>query len=343
MIVRQSKRGEKIALLDGSEKELDHETLVIADHEKPLAIAGVMGGLDSSVTLLTKDILLESAYFSPSVIARQRQGYNLNSDSSYRFERGVDATIQREAIEYATTLILAIAGGEAGEVIQKENAAHLPKQPTITLKIEQIKQVLGISIPDDEVEGIFDSLHFKWQRDKNAWIIVPPSYRFDITLPEDVIEEIARVHGYDKIPVHHLKAELEVNKSAENAYDLHVLRQALSDQGYHEIISYSFVDKKLQSLLDPENKPVELQNPMTAEMEVMRTNLWPGLVSTLLYNKSRQQHRIRLFEVGTCFVGQGDTLSQKPKIAGLITGAAAREQWGIPSLPAYFSTRALSF
>lgn len=326
--VRQSKPGEKIALLDGSEKELDAQTLVIADKDKPLAIAGVMGGLDSSVTLTTTDILLESAFFMPEVVARQRQYYGLLSESAYRFERGVDSTIQSLAIERATQLILEIAGGKAGPVLSHSCDETLPKQPIISLTPEKIEKVLGISIADEEVERIFKALAFTFNRKNDTWMITVPPYRFDMTLPEDVIEEIARIHGYDKIPTHTLKAELQVAAPDEGSRDLHLLRQVLIDQGYHEIISYSFVDKALQKHLDPERLPYELVNPITADMSVMRTNLWPGLVRTFLYNKSRQQQRIRLFEIGTCFVNQGDHILQQSRLGGLIAGYAVPEQWG---------------
>lgn len=329
IIVRQSKQGEKITLLDGSQKELDGDTLVIADHQKPLAIAGVMGGMDSSVTLTTRDIFLESAYFSPAVVARQRQFYNLNSDSAYRFERGIDSTIQREAMERATQLILEIAGGESGLVIEKVNKAHLPKEKIVSIPHEKITQVLGITIPMNDIKDIFRSLDFVSQFEKGHWIVEVPYYRPDIVLPEDVIEEIARLYGYDKVPTHTLRGILQANQGIDSAPDLHPLRQAFADQGYHEIISYSFVDKKLQSLFDPSASPRELLNPMTAEMAVMRTNLWPGLINTLLYNKARQQHRVRLFEIGTCFITHEDKLLQQQKIAGVITGLAQEEQWGL--------------
>lgn len=336
VVVRQSKQGEKIALLDGSEKELDNETLLIADHEKPLAIAGVMGGLDSSVNLLTRDIFLESAYFSPATIARQRQFYNLNSDSAYRFERGVDPTLQSEAIERATQLILEIAGGQAGPVVPVESKDHLPKPVVITLVHEKIAQVLGIDIPDKEVERIFQALQFSYKREKSNWVVQVPAYRFDLTLPEDLIEEIARIHGYDKIPTHNLRAVLRVSQAEDAADDLHVLRLALSNQGFNEIISYSFIDKKLQALLDPREVAREIMNPITGDMTVMRTNLWPGLMTTLLYNKSRQQQRIRLFELGTCFLTRNNEISHQSRLGGLITGLASAEQWGIPSREADF-------
>lgn len=328
IIVRKSRAGEKIVLLDGSEQTLNDETMVIADHENPVAIAGVMGGLNSSVTLLTKDILLESAYFSLSVIAKQRQHYGLSSESAYRFERGVDPAIQREAIDRATALILESAGGKPGPILEQKSEAHLPKQQTITLPHQQIAQVLGIDIPKEKIKQIFAALDFSSElNNENTWRIHIPTYRFDITIPEDVIEEIARLYGYDHIPTHYLSSTLRQDQK-EAAQDFTVLRQALSDQGYHEIISYSFVDKDLQSLLHPAQTQRELLNPITAEMTVMRTNLWPGLITTLLYNKSRQQHRIRLFEIGTCFREDG---KEEQKIAGIAMGLASPEQWGIPS------------
>lgn len=336
IVVRQAKKGEKIALLDGSEKGLEAEALVIADHEKPLAIAGVMGGLESSVTSLTRDIFLESAYFSPAVVARQRQYYGLNSDSAYRFERGVDSTIQREAIERATQLILDIVGGEPGPVIEVVSEEHLPSACKVSLPHEKITQILGISIPEKEVERIFHSLQMAYVFQDKTWIIDVPPYRSDIKLAEDIIEEIARLYGYDHIPTHKIKSVLQANQVEDSAQDLQALRMALCDQGYHEVISYSFVDKKLQALLDPDETPRELLNPMTADMAVMRTNLWPGLVNTLLYNKSRQQHRIRLFEIGTVFITLDHQLYQQQKWGGLMMGSAYQEQWGQPGREADF-------
>jgi phenylalanyl-tRNA synthetase beta chain len=328
IIVRKSTQGEQITLLDGSEKTLDAETLIIADEKKPLAMAGVMGGIDSSVTLLTKNIFLESAFFTPQIVARQRQYYGLASDSAYRFERGVDFTIQREAMERATQLILEITRGEAGPVIEVAPTDVKPKSCSVTLTHDKMTKVLGISIDKNEVDNIFKALAFPFKQNNDEWTVEIPPYRSDITLPEDLIEEVARIHGYDKIPVHALKGELQV-AHAEEEMDLNPLKQVLCDEGYHEVISYSFVDSNMQQLLHPDSRACELVNPITAEMSVMRTNLWPGLVNAMLYNKSRQQHRIRLFETGTCFIQHENQLVQETRLGGLATGLAAPEQWGI--------------
>lgn len=330
IIVRLSKAGEKIKLLDDSEKELDAKTLVIADSQQSLAIAGVMGGIPSSVTSQTTDVFLESAYFTSETVARQRQYYNLSSDSASRFERGVDPTMQRQAIERATQLILEIAGGKVGPVIEKVSEAHLPKSVTIHLPQDKIKRVLGIEISPDEIKKIFDRLQFHHSLQKDKWEVTVPAYRFDMTLPEDLIEEIARLYGYNNIPTHSLAATLHATATPDPS-DLSAIRRTLSDQGYHEIISYSFIDKPLQQLFDPQSSASELINPITANMNVMRTNLWPGLLSTLQYNKSRQQQRIRLFEIGTCFIERNGKLHQEPKVAGVITGSIYPEQWGSAS------------
>lgn len=341
IIVRQSKQDEQITLLDGSEQTLDAQTLIIADHEKPLAIAGVMGGLNSSVTLLTKDIFLESAYFFPEVIARQRQYYNLSSESAYRFERSIDPTIQQEAIERATQLILSIAGGEPGPVMDFVSQGYFPKKRLIELSSIKTEQVLGMAIPKQEINAIFNALKFSYEdtttiknispegieKEETIWCVCVPSFRADITIREDLIEEIARLHGYDNIPTHQVKAEL-LSPQPVQTPNQDFIRQILSDGGYHEIISYSFIDKKLQSLLDPNELPRELLNPISTEMAVMRTNLWPGLINTLLYNKSRQQSRVRLFELGTCFISQGKEIVQPLRLAGLASGLAYPEQWG---------------
>lgn len=332
--VRHSKANEKIILLDGSEQQLDAETLVIADSENPLAIAGVMGGMASSVTTLTQHIFLESAFFKAQTIAKQRQQYGLNSDSSYRFERGVDYTIQRQAIERATKLIIDIAGGEAGPVIEVMHQDALPAAMTIRVDSEKITKVLGMSISAQEIETYFQALNFSFKKlaeTSDLWEVNVPAYRFDLTLPEDIIEEIARLHGYDKIPTHTLQGNLRITQTEQNAKDWTPLKHVLRDAGYHEVISYSFVDSQLQSYFDPHTTPCPIVNPITADMDVMRTNLWPGLVKTLLYNQSRQQQRIRLFEIGACFVQQEEALLQQAKLGGLISGLVAPEQWGEPA------------
>ncbi|MFZ2314083.1 MAG: phenylalanine--tRNA ligase subunit beta [Gammaproteobacteria bacterium] len=329
IVVRHATAGEKITLLDGSEKELEATAVVIADADVPVALAGVMGGEESSVTPTTTNIFLEAAYFTPKMIAGQRKQYQLNSDSAHRFERGIDTASQREAIEHVTQIILDILGGEPGPVIEQTQAGYPPARPVISLPAEKITRLLGIEIAHADIQAIFNALNMEavWQTNSHTWEVKAPSYRPDITIPEDLIEEIARLYGYDKIPTQHLRAQLQSNAAADET-GWQSLRLAFSERGYHEIISYSFVGKEIQAQLDPEHAPKELLNPITSDMTVMRTNLWPGLINTYRYNKSRQQHRIRLFEIGACFITKGDELLQTSRIGGLISGSALPEQWG---------------
>lgn len=331
IIVRMAKEGEEITLLDGQTKKLTPDTLVIADKIRPLAIAGVMGGLDSSVTLLTQAIFLESAFFSTSAISKMVRQYNLNSESSYRFERGIDPTLQRIAIERATELLLEIVGGTPGPVIEVLDSATLPKPSTITLRKQQIKKILGLTIPDTEIEKILHNLGFTYHAHEASWQVTVPPRRSDITLEIDLIEELIRLYGYDKLPIHSSVTNLALHPLPENRLSLTTLRRLFCDLGFNEVITYTFIDKKIQALFDPDVQPIELTNPITNDMSVMRTNLWPGLVNTLLYNLNRQQNRARLFEVGLRFISnQASTgsLLQEKVISGLITGDTLPDQWG---------------
>lgn len=329
IIIRFAKANELISLLDGSEKTLDTETLVIADKNNALAIAGVMGGMPSCVTDSTKTIFLESAFFTPEIVARQRQHYNLSSESAYRFERGVDHALQALAIERATQLIIEWVGGEPGPVVSA-NTSNAIALRRITLNFAKIKQVLGIEISTDDVLSIFKRLGLSSAYDKKtaAFEVTVPSYRSDILLPEDLIEEIARLYGYNNIPTQTIHAALITQPAKQ---DWFVIREFMATRGYQEIVSYSFVDKTKQALLNPALEAKEIENPITADMTVMRTNLWPGLLSTLTYNQSRQQARARLLEVGLCFNEENNALVQSPKMGGLIAGNANPEQWGVVS------------
>jgi phenylalanyl-tRNA synthetase beta chain len=336
IIVRLANKDEELTLLDGQTVKLNNQTLIIADKEKPLAIAGVMGGLDSAVTLLTKDIFLESAFFIPSCISKTAQRFGLGSDSSYRFERGIDPTLQKLAIERATELLLEITGGKPGPVIEELDTNTLPKPAKINLRSDRVAKILGVNIFDHEIESILQRLGFKCEKMSSDWTVTVPPRRSDVTLEIDLIEEIARLYGYIKIPQAQSFGLMQLHEQSEKKLEITPLRHALRDFGYNEVITYSFVSKKLQQLFDPGTLPKELVNPMTAEMAVMRTSLWPGLVDTLLYNQNRQQSRARLFESGLRFVPMQDDLKQEKVLSGLINGTIYPEQWGIPNRKADF-------
>lgn len=329
--VRKAKEKEQLELLDGQTVTLNTNTLVIADDEKPLAIAGVMGGLDSGVTLLTQDIFLESAFFQPVSITRAARHYKLNSESSYRFERGVDPELQVRAIERATQLILDIAGGEPGPIIDVAHTTHLPRAKKIKLRTARIEQLLGLKITDQEIVSILNALGFATKEISEGWDVTVPARRFDIATEIDLIEEIIRIYGYEKVPQHTSHSKMLIHPRSEKKLTSAMMRRALADMSYHEVITYSFIDKKMQSIFEPDAEYKELLNPITADMSVMRTSLWPGLVSTLLYNQNRQQARVRIFEIGLRFVIKEGLLAQENMLSGLIAGAVAPEQWGVPT------------
>lgn len=331
IIVRYAVKNEELVLLDGQMIQLDDKSLVVADVQKPLALAGVMGGIDSGINLLTQDIFIESAFFSPTIVAHQRQAYQLNSESAYRFERGVDPELALVAMERATQLLLEIVGGQAGPAI--DCCADVSLQETaqvIALRRDFLMNTLGCTtITDIEIKDILQRLGFTVKKEKQQWQVHIPSWRFDVTQEIDLVEEIARLYGYDKIPASRPIFPLVVQKQPENQIPLSRVRRLLCDMGYHEIISYSFVKQEWQALFDPEKLPKTLINPITTDMTVMRTNLWPGLIGTYLYNRDRQQVRGRFFETGLCFQESQGQLQQLPMLGGLISGSALSEQWGI--------------
>lgn len=326
--VRQANAGENLQLLDGQTVDLTPDTLVIADKEKPLAIAGVMGGLHSAVTLLTKNVFLESAYFNPASTARTVRQYNLGSESSYRFERGIDPAMQEIAIERATQLIMQIAGGEPGPVIDVTEEIHLPQAAIIALRTARIEKILGMKIPDQEIERILTTLGFVCKKTNDGWQVTVPARRSDISIEIDLIEEVMRLYGTDRVPLRSAVSSLCMVPQKEEQLSLPCIRNTLCDLGYHEVVTYTFVDKKLQEQLNPGHEPKPLVNPMTSDMSVMRTNLWPGLVKTLIYNLNRQHNRVRLYETGLRFVPHQKTYLQERVLSGLVTGSAQPEQWG---------------
>ena len=308
---------------------------MIADEQRVLALAGIIGGLDSGVSEATQHIFLESAFFAPRAIAGRARRFGLHTDSSYRFERGVDFELQRRAVERMTTLLVGICGGEPGPVVDCCFKDNLPKRVPITLRSARLERLVGLSIPDKTVNDVLAKLGMEFKHSKGAWKVTPPSFRFDVAIEADLIEEVVRVQGYDTIPSRIPQGGLKIQGSRESQVPLSNIRQTLVDRGYHEAITYSFVDPKLQALLAPNDHAIPLVNPIASDMSVMRTSLWPGLVQALMYNQKRQQVRVRLFECGMVF-RRGAELEQENMLAGAISGAAYAEQWGIPARPADF-------
>lgn len=327
LTVRLAKQGETLALLDGQTVELKPETLVIADDKGPLAIAGIMGGVDSAVSPTTRNVLLESAWFNPVLLAGKARDYGLHTDASHRFERGVDFNKQLEAIERATQLLLEITGGEPGPVVHVVSEDLLPDRQPVTLTRARLDQYLGVSLPESEVTGIFARLGFAPQVDASGWIIQPPSWRYDIAIEQDLIEEVARVYGYNNLPSRSIKASLDLTGMPETTLAADVLLNTLVGRGYREVISYSFISPELQALFEPDQVSVRLRNPISADMADMRASLVPSLVNILQNNLNRQQNRARLFESGLRFRLVDGQLQQQPVIAGLLYGTRAPEAW----------------
>jgi phenylalanyl-tRNA synthetase beta chain len=336
--VRYGRPNEELTLLDGTQLQLNAETLVIADRQRVLALAGIMGGAESGIGNQTQHLFLESAFFSPTVIAGRGRLYGLHTDSSHRFERGVDPELPRRALERATALLIEAAGGQAGPVVEVMDPARIPPRPTIILRQAHIRRVLGIEIAEKQVTEQLTRLGLEIKRVENGWQAKVPSFRFDLAVEVDLVEELGRLQGYDCLPSTRPVGQIRPLLKAEAKVPAGHIRQVLVGRGYHEAITYSFVDPKLQQLLNPKKPSIALANPISADMAVMRTTLWPGLIQALRYNLYHQQERIRLFEYGLTFNVQSADIKQERTIAGLVSGSWYPEQWGLTAQVTDFFT-----
>ncbi|WP_428355376.1 phenylalanine--tRNA ligase subunit beta [Methyloprofundus sp.] len=325
--VRLAHADETFSLLNDQEIKANTETLVIADSEKALALAGVMGGSESAVADNTKDIFLECAFFNPSFMMGKARHYGLHTDSSHRFERGVDAELQSRAIERATQLIVDIAGGSVGAITEVTVDEHLPQRPAVTLRAQRIKRILGVALAEAEVEGILQRLGMAVVKDAEGWQVTPPGFRFDIAIEADLIEELGRVYGYNNLPQSSLLMRSALSQAPEAVLEIDQIKDLLVGRDYQEAITYSFVDEELQKTLVPDDTYIKLQNPISSELAVMRTTLWCGLLQAAAYNTKRQHTRVRLFEAGQRFLGT-DVAQQEKMLAGIALGSANPEQWG---------------
>ncbi|NOU21791.1 MAG: phenylalanine--tRNA ligase subunit beta, partial [Methyloglobulus sp.] len=326
--VRMARNGESLALLNGQTVTLDNQALVIADDKQTLALAGVMGGSDSAVGDTTQNIFLECAFFAPRAIAGKARRFGLHTDSSHRFERGVDASLQHRAIERATQLIIEVAGGSVGPINEVKYEASLPQRPAIILRRQRIEKMLGISLPDEQVHDIFVRLGMCVEQHPEGWNIAPPGFRFDMAIEADLIEELARVHGYNNIPNNNLLMRAELSQAAETVLDIDRIKDLLVDRGYQEAITYSFVDEDIQQVVAAEDVLIKIKNPISSDLSVMRSTLWCGLLKAALHNLNRQQNRIRFFETGLRFLSVGGQTRQQKMLSGLILGSFYPEQWG---------------
>lgn len=328
--VRYAQKDEALTLLDGADVKLNEQTLVIADDNKALAMAGIFGGQDSGVTSETKDILLESAFFAPLAILGKARQYGLHTDSSHRYERGVDPQLQFDAIERATALLVDIVGGEVGPVVEAVSTEHVPAARVVTLRRSKLDSRIGIHIETEQVTEILTRLGMSVEFSDDVWTATVPAYRFDISIEEDLTEEVARVYGYNNIPNVSPKAMLSMRAHNESKLSISKFRNALVTRGYQEAITYSFVDPKVQSLLHPNQDVLTLPHPISSEMSVMRLSHWTGLIQAVVYNQNRQQSRVRLFESGLRFIPDVQSengVCQEAMLSGVITGLRNGEHW----------------
>ncbi|HET7307937.1 MAG TPA: phenylalanine--tRNA ligase subunit beta [Gammaproteobacteria bacterium] len=336
IVVRRAEKGEKLVLLDGREVTLDPDVLVIADHVGPKAMAGIMGGEHSGVQPGTRDVFFESAFFTPFAVAGRARRYGLHTDASHRYERGVDPELSRAALERATSLLLEIAGGEAGPVTVAERRTALPKPATVSLRRGRLDRVLAITLPDEEVGGILDRLGFAPKKTAEGWSATAPSARFDIEGEHDLIEEIGRIVGFDRVPVEPLPAAVVLKPVSERTLSDPRIRAAMVDRGYQEVVTYSFIEPSLEIDMGLGGGVAVLSNPLSTDMSQLRRSLWPGLLQTLRYNANHQQDRVRLFEIGVKFFLQADEIKEEKTLSGVLDGSRWPEQWGAAPQPGDF-------
>ena len=328
IIVRGAQAGERLVLLDGQDIELDAGTLVIADASGAVALAGVMGGESTAVSDVTTTVFLESAFFDPVPLAGVARRYRLHTDASMRFERGVDPTMQARAIERASALVLEICGGVAGPCEVTEIPGAAPTPVPVAFRPKAVERLLGVAVAADRIEQILRSLDMAIDRNGEAWAVTPPAFRFDIAVEADLVEEIARVHGYDAIPLTLPEVAGRPAVAVKETAVEDAMRGCLIERGYFEAVTYSFIDPELAQRFEPDVDGMVLANPISSEMSVMRPSLWPGLVGAARYNLNRQQDDIRLFEIGMIFRTGSGGVAQTNRIAGLRCGRALPEQWG---------------
>ncbi|HHQ6582627.1 TPA: phenylalanine--tRNA ligase subunit beta [Serratia fonticola] len=339
IVVRMAREGETLRLLDGNEAKLKADTLVIADQQKALAMGGIFGGEHSGVNDETQDVLLECAFFSPLSITGRARRHGLHTDASHRYERGVDPALQHKAMERATRLLIDICGGQAGPIIDVSDESTLPKRATIALRREKLDRLIGHVVPSEQVSDILRRLGCQVTEQGDNWLAVAPSWRFDMEIEEDLVEEVARVYGYNNIPDVPVRADLVMTKHRESDLTLKRVKTMLVDHGYQEAITYSFVDPKVQALLHPGEEALILPSPISVEMSAMRLSLWTGLLSAVVYNQNRQQTRVRLFESGLRFVPDTAAnlgIRQDVMLAGVIAGHTHDEHWDLARKPVDF-------
>jgi phenylalanyl-tRNA synthetase beta chain len=325
--VRLATEGETLTLLDGRTITLEPDMLVIADGRHPVGLAGVMGGQYTAVSATTDAVFLESAFFAPAAIAGRARRLGLHTDASLRFERGVDPSGQARAVDRAAALLLAICGGAAGPRTETERAVDIPQRGSVPLRRARLDAVLGLEVPTPEVTGIFQRLEMHVETSQHGWQVTPPAFRFDIAIEEDLVEEIGRMVGYDAIPPTPARAIERLGQARESTISADRVTDVLVARGFNEVVTYSFVDPALDALVSPDTGGVELANPISSDLAMLRQSLWPGLIAAARLNATHQRSRLKIFEIGPQFAAAGKSVVQTTMVAGLAFGGRAPEHW----------------
>jgi len=333
---RLARAGETVTLLDEKDVKLNGDTLIITDNRGPIGIAGIMGGLSTAVSDKTTDVFFEAAFWPQAFMAGRARAYGMHTDASLRFERGVDPEGQGRAIERATDLLLEIAGGDAGPLVVDSVEEHLPSRQIIHLRKDRLTRLLGLEIGNEEVTRILEGLGLGVSPVDGGWTVAPPSYRFDLEIEADLIEEVARIHGYDSIPETTAFAQSPLETVTETRVELERAAETLIARDYQEVVTYSFVDAEANKAFTGSDSELVLSNPISSEMSVMRASLWPGMVGAAAANVARQQDRVRIFEASKSFHGTLAEHTEVVRIAGLVTGPTVPEQWGADTQNADF-------
>ncbi len=333
---RMAKKGEKVTLLDEKEVTLSEDTLVISDDSGAIGLAGIMGGLSTAVDETSNDVFLEAAFWPPEFIAGRARSYGMHTDASLRFERGVDPEGQTRAVERATELLLQICGGKAGPLELKIVSEFLPQSKSIRLRRARLSSLLGVTIDDDTVVAILERLGMRLSAVDEGWDVVSPGFRFDIGIEVDLIEEVARIYGYDEIPVSTAIADTPLRGNTETQIDLNLVADTLVARDFQEVVTYSFIDSVSNQAVTGIDSELVLANPISSEMSVMRSSLLPGMLFAATSNIARQQERVRIFEIGKSFHGTLEAHAEVVQVAGVIVGSPRPEQWAEKAQPVDF-------
>jgi phenylalanyl-tRNA synthetase beta chain len=334
LVVRFPRRDERLTLLNGQTIALDPDVLLVADEKKPLGLAGIMGGEHSGIGDSTRTVFLEGAFWNPAVIQGKARRLGFVTDAGYRFERGIDFANAPAAVDRATQLIVELCGGAAGPMVDVKG--ELPRRDRVRVRTSRIARLLGVAIPAPAIAGIFERLALEPRPDGNDFVCTPPSYRFDLAIEEDFVEEVARLHGYDRIPASPVCEPQAMLPEPESVRPQSALKQRLVDRDYQEVITFSFVSSEWERALGIEPNPIRVLNPIASNLDAMRSTLWGGLIETLRTNANRKQERVRVFELGRCFFRDGENYGQPVRAAGLASGPALPEQWGAAQRPVDF-------